>query len=868
MQNLADGVGSCRSRNLHRPLDSQKTMTISVPVIRHKNAKAWPKHPSGAAAIYVGYQDALTMHFQDREAYTCAYSLPSVKRRLAGDAYDHVEGGVVMQLLLIDLDAPAHIKTDEWAIETKMLIQELFAKHPGGFCSASKGGFRVYYPLKTPFVIANIDDKLAWTRYYVRVLEYLQSEFALDGDPKCKDWCRLQRLPHDTRDGVLQLLDTFGDPTGGYGWELPNDVVKHRSEETPAAKSQPAKKAQPSKGVGGGTIPISKKLIKLVMKKLPEFAPTKVQLQLVCDGMSWSVSGDRDSSAMQMTWAIAKMSTQFDPSSLDMLFEESVTRIKVDDPEFTIDIGDMYRRACVKIDHDRSMTLADAPEIKQSDKAIYNSDPEHVQHAQVSKALAKHQELYSQAGEIVAVQDEVIIPISVNLMPSLISSSVTYIGAKGSSIAVPQHVCKSVHADRQRIGWRKLLGTKESAAMRPDGTVHSEAGYDPMTSVYLTNPVGKFERMELGDAVETLVEPFADFLFNDGGLAGCIACILTLLARDLLHDMSGSVPAFVFTAPDSGSGKTTLAEICQIISGVSEPGSMAYVSNSAEMEKRFQAHAMGGDACMYIDNWQTGAVVGGPMLDSMVTSKKTVKVRDFGKLRNMERQWRSTILITGNQLEVRGDFRRRVVYISVQRQDPDYKFAIRELRTHVLANRVRYLAAATSILSHSMSEGPDYTITLPSFETWCTLVGAAVWRAGFGDPTEGRKVLDEENEDECFLEDEVQLLAELWPSSDSKAEFLTKELLEIPEAPEIFEALYRHFNPRGRPYPEENIAVRDVAWVMAKLNRSKQFVRVGVFTGRSGAQRRRYWSFKPAVSKTVLDEMAERATLRGENNHD
>lgn len=188
-----------------------------------KHARCWPKHAHGARVASHRLSWLLTHHHPD-DAHVSAYSVPAVERRLGTDppAYARVEGGVPMEVFLIDVDcAAAHramggtsaVHADEvWRADVRAKFRALQHVHPGGFLYFTRGGARVVYRLARPHVILDGAGELAWKRLYLGALAYLARVWGIVGDPSISDWPRAIRLPFVTRDGVPQLPETLGDP--------------------------------------------------------------------------------------------------------------------------------------------------------------------------------------------------------------------------------------------------------------------------------------------------------------------------------------------------------------------------------------------------------------------------------------------------------------------------------------------------------------------------------------------------------------------------------------------------------------------------------------------------------------------------------
>lgn len=162
--------------------------------------------------------------------------------RLKLAAAQELAEGVTLQLLLTDIDAAAKAAPGfdvlSWWQAQQPAIEAFQAAYPGAFVACSKGGLRIYQTLAEPVVIHSKDDAETWKDRYAAWLKHVES-FPWAGakvDGACKDWTRLQRIPHDTRKGVLQEWPTSGDPTAVGSVTLPKAPA--RKVKKPRTKAQ------------------------------------------------------------------------------------------------------------------------------------------------------------------------------------------------------------------------------------------------------------------------------------------------------------------------------------------------------------------------------------------------------------------------------------------------------------------------------------------------------------------------------------------------------------------------------------------------------------------------------------------------------
>ena len=148
--------------------------------------------------------DGLAREYATNAHHTAYAPDPLAPRRLTRKAIEHAP--VAMQLVVFDVDdEEAHREhrpaSDAWREVEAPKQRALLEAHPGAVVFDTRGGYRVVALLEAPVAIATADDIPRWSRFYLLQLGYLSRRFGIIADPACKDWQRLYRLPHATRDG-------------------------------------------------------------------------------------------------------------------------------------------------------------------------------------------------------------------------------------------------------------------------------------------------------------------------------------------------------------------------------------------------------------------------------------------------------------------------------------------------------------------------------------------------------------------------------------------------------------------------------------------------------------------------------------------
>lgn len=194
-----------------------------VPVLADKRVSGWPRKSARSRvpgpAEYMQIGEALSRDF-DTDAHFQAVSVPSTPHRLRKASLSKLQDGVAIVAMVFDVDQ--HDLTgdalDEWWDDQQEAIDRMLSAQPGAYVYRTKHGYRIVYLLPASQGFA-ADDGKKWHTFYERSALYL-SRFGLRPDHTCKDWTRLYRLPHATRDAGAgpERRETFGDPNAIGAW--------------------------------------------------------------------------------------------------------------------------------------------------------------------------------------------------------------------------------------------------------------------------------------------------------------------------------------------------------------------------------------------------------------------------------------------------------------------------------------------------------------------------------------------------------------------------------------------------------------------------------------------------------------------------
>jgi hypothetical protein len=282
----------------------------------------------------------------------------------------------------------------------------------------------------------------------------------------------------------------------------------------------------------------------------------------------------------------------------------------------------------------------------------------------------------------------------------------------------------------------RLDGIVHTPYLTSDGGLVTMDGYDPATRLYLaTNGFGlplipqHPTEEQLREGVELLQEWLADFPFKDqASKAIPIAFLLTLTGRGAFFDLS---PLFVNDASTPGSGKGLLIHTCSVIATGSPPYLQQLPSDEAEQRKKISSVVLEGNNPIV---WDETHVIKGHALALLLTAEyytdRLLGVNKMLRIRNTYTQ-----VASGNNVQVWGDLKRRVVVSRLEPDDPhpehrsDFKHP--DLKGWVAENRPELLAAPFTMWRYWLDHGkPQAEVTMGSFERWAANVGGCLECAG------------------------------------------------------------------------------------------------------------------------------------------
>lgn len=296
---------------------------------------------------------------------------------------------------------------------------------------------------------------------------------------------------------------------------------------------------------------------------------------------------------------------------------------------------------------------------------------------------------------------------------------------------------------------------------RGSSAVHmvDRRGYSRDTGIFLSQEY-RLTRIEVdvspASALAFLEDVVCDFPFEGPShKAAWVSALLTPLAA-YLYD--GPAPIFLFDANIRGAGKSLLAEVISAAVLGKVAGVTSWSSEEEEQRKTLMAVAVSGRPIVVFDNLK--GTFGGKALEPALTAR-SVSGRMLGTMNDVEVPFTSTILATGNNVDLTEDMVRRTVYCKIlsATDSPESRtnFKHGDLIEYVRVNRRKILCAAIALLRNSLKTKAALK-PYGSYDAWSSVVRNAVVVAGGADPLDARASLNDHEKDEwqSFLAEAFQ----------------------------------------------------------------------------------------------------------------
>jgi putative DNA primase/helicase len=294
--------------------------------------------------------------------------------------------------------------------------------------------------------------------------------------------------------------------------------------------------------------------------------------------------------------------------------------------------------------------------------------------------------------------------------------------------------------DSHRLRFPVLAGVAQTPLFRPDFSIVTETGYDPVTRYWVDYQLPRLNipflptKEELRAAVALLRNLFVDFPFANASFASAIATMLTTVLRVAID---GFVPMNLVTAPWARTGKGKLIGVMMIVLSGRAPAQFTLPKDEEELRKKITTFLAEGAAVMVIDN--ISRTLESDVLCALLT-EQTHKDRLLGSNTGVEIPMRSVLIASGNNIQVRGDLRFRCYWTRLDAktsepwkrnnfQHPNIEQWAREHRTELLSALLTLPRAWVAAGKPNAENVP----VLGGFEEWSRIIGGILHFAGIED---------------------------------------------------------------------------------------------------------------------------------------
>ena len=314
----------------------------------------------------------------------------------------------------------------------------------------------------------------------------------------------------------------------------------------------------------------------------------------------------------------------------------------------------------------------------------------------------------------------------------------------------PPKLVDTILASRGDWLFPVVRGVLTTPTLRPDGSLLMEPGYDPISRYFVAFPsnlvVPKFpDAPTRADAeaslarLDRLLDGY-DFV-DDGGVSRSVA--LAMLMTQVLRCAMPVSPLLAVSATAPGTGKSHLVDLASTIAIGRWCSIMNAGKDDNETEKGINTKLISGVPGFSIDNVHR-------KLDlealNTATERPLLSPRNFGTLTDIEVENGAVVYMTGNNLAIIGEQRRRTMLCRMDAavEEPEQRpFASDPIKT-VLKDRGRYIADVLIIARAFITNGSQQNIAqFGSFPDWSRFVREPLCWLGQPDPLLSQKAARE-----------------------------------------------------------------------------------------------------------------------------
>jgi putative DNA primase/helicase len=282
-----------------------------------------------------------------------------------------------------------------------------------------------------------------------------------------------------------------------------------------------------------------------------------------------------------------------------------------------------------------------------------------------------------------------------------------------------------------------LRGIIQCPTLRPDGTLLDRQGYDPATSMVLTNtlampPVPDPTQQNAEAGLGALLALLEEFPFVDEASK---AVALSMLITPVVRGAIDVAPMHLITKPVAGTGGSYLVDCAAMIATGEKCAVEAMAPNYEETEKRLIGAALSGFPIIGIDNVRE--IIAGEFF-CQVVERPLMSLRALGSSDKHRIPNTFTVFANDNNATVADMVRRTIrALLDANREHPEERSFKRDPLTEIQNNRGDYVTACLTIpLAYIKAGSPlkKQITPLASFGEWCRYVREPLIWLGCADP--------------------------------------------------------------------------------------------------------------------------------------
>lgn len=376
--------------------------------------------------------------------------------------------------------------------------------------------------------------------------------------------------------------------------------------------------------------------------------------------------------------------------------------------------------------------------------------------------------IFQRNGELCWVQDTIegvrVQNLNADMLRPIIGQAVHFFEMDTPKMP-PMQVVKSILSQR-KYTFPLLKGIIAAPALRPDGSMLLEPGYDAATGLYY-HPSGSLVMPEISenstkeDAVRAasfiLDELLVDFPFDGhkgpgASRTNALAAIISPIVRPMIE---GGMPMCLIDKPAPGTGASLLMDLISIIATGTKAANLSPPEDEPEWRKQITSWLRDGSPLICLDNIDSD--LKSASLSRALTSDPW-RDRILGRPDDCSYPQRATWYANGNDLTLRGDLARRSYLIRMDAkvahpwERETAKFHHSDIKQWTFDHRGEILAAImTMARAWAVAGRPkgNHTAVVGGFEKFTAVVGGILSYAGvegfLGNADEMYDSLDVEN---------------------------------------------------------------------------------------------------------------------------